>query len=184
MRRAAHIVALHGALWSSDRWYRWSWYVGPAAMALLVVGWICIGKPTGATASAAAWGRPVSRQPTIRNLKVTPTQQPNWADLELVSCFANRPLASETACTRLIDERQVVGQRLAAVYTERGYLRREKDPARALIDYDSALRVQPGFVDALAGRAWINMTRGDYDAALPDLNKALDLSPTAGTARY
>jgi tetratricopeptide (TPR) repeat protein len=185
MQWTSRIAAQHSALWGFDRWYRLWWYIWPAALALLVIGWICIDKPGGAAVSGGPWGKPVTQSPVIPNLKVTPAQQPN-AELELVSCFANRPVASETACTRLIDAGQVAGQRLAAVYTQRGYLRRERDPARALVDYDSALRIQPGFADALDNRAWIYMTRGEYDAALADLNKAIDLLPptAAGIARY
>src|SRR3984893_1425110 len=185
MQWTSRMAAQHSALWGFDRWYRLWWYVWPASLALLVIGWICIDKPGGAAVSGGPWGKPVTQNPVIQNLKVTPVQQPNW-ELELVSCFANRPVASETACTRLIDAGQAAGQRLAAVYTQRGYLRRERDPARALVDYDTALRIQPGFADALDNRAWIHMTRGEYDAALQDLNKAIDLlSPaSAGIARY
>jgi tetratricopeptide (TPR) repeat protein len=187
----SRIAAQHSALWGFDRWYRLWWYIWPASLALLISGWICIDKPGGAAVSGGApsggsWGKPVTQNPVIQNLKVTPVQQPNGTELELVSCFANRPVASETACTRLIDAGQLAGQRLAAVYTQRGYLQRERDPARALVDYDTALRIQPGFAGALDNRAWIYMTRGEYDAALQDLNKAIDLLPptSAGIARY
>jgi tetratricopeptide (TPR) repeat protein len=185
MQWTSRMAAQHNALWGFDRWYRLWWYVWPASLALLVIGWICNDKPGGAAVSGGPWGKSVTQNPVIQNLKVTPVQQPNW-ELELVSCFANRPVASETACTRLIDAGQVAGQRLAAIYTQRGYLRRERDPARALVDYDTALRIQPGFADALDNRAWIDMTRGEYDAALQDLNKAIDLLPpaSAGIARY
>jgi len=42
------------------------------------------------------------------------------------------------------------------------------------------------FADAFDNRAWIYMTRGEYDAALQDLNKAINLLPptAAGVARY
>src|SRR5215471_855799 len=96
MAMAARIFALHGALWSSDRWYRWAWYVWPAATALLILSWICIGKPAGASAGAA-WGRPIAQQVPVKTQKVTAA--PNGLDLELVSCFANQPFSSETACT-------------------------------------------------------------------------------------
>ena len=185
MQWTSRMAAQHSALWGFDRWYRLWWYIWPASLALLIIGWICIDKPGGAAVSGGPWGKPVTQNPVIQNLKVTPVQQPNW-ELELVSCFANRPVASETACTRLINAGQVAGQRLAAVYTQRGYLRRERDPARALVDYDTALRIQPGFADAFDNRAWIYMTRGEYDAALQDLNKAINLLPptAAGVARY
>jgi regulator of sirC expression with transglutaminase-like and TPR domain len=77
---------------------------------------------------------------------------------------------------------------LAQVYVQLGFVQREKDPDRALTNYDTALKVQPNSADALAGRAWINMNRGQYEAALPDLNRAIDVSspaaPSTAVTRY
>lgn len=81
---------------------------------------------------------------------------------------------------------QVRGPQLAQAYTRRGFLRRETNPSLALVDYDSALRIQTS-AEALTGRAWISMNRREYDVALTDLGKAIDMSPaptSAALARY
>lgn len=187
MHMMARIVALHGALWSSDGWYRWAWYIWPASMALLVAGWICMGAPAGAAVAGGTWAKPIPPKTVIQTSKTTTTQQSNSAELEVISCLASRPVSSETACTRAIDGGKLAGQRLAAVYTQRGFLQREKQPDNALADYNAALKVQPDFVTALSNRAWIYMTRGQYDAALQDLNKAVEVSApstSAAIARY
>jgi tetratricopeptide (TPR) repeat protein len=86
----------------------------------------------------------------------------------------------------LINAGQVKGRQLAAVLTQRGFLQREKEPDSAMADYNAALKVQSDFAEAFDGRAWIYMTRREYDAALEDLNKAINLLPpaSAATARY
>ena len=153
MGMAGRIVALHGALWTSDRWYRWSWYIWPISLALLIAGWICIGKPAGATASGGSWAKPITQKPVTQNSKAVNSPLPNLVDLEVTSCFAARTPSSEIACTRAIDGGKLTGQRLAAVYTQRGYLACEKQPDNALRDYNAALEIHPGFVAALSNRA-------------------------------
>jgi tetratricopeptide (TPR) repeat protein len=182
MRGVARIAALHGALWNSDPWYRWSWYVWPTAMALLIAGWICIDKPAGPTSSAASWVKPTAPVGTA----VRDGNNQNWVQNQLTRCYSKSLELSQsmTSCSALINTPQVRGKQLAAAFTQRGFLQRESDPDRAMSDYDSALKAQPDFADALAGRAWIRMTRSDYEAALGDLNKAVELSPKLAAVRY
>ncbi|WP_035972816.1 tetratricopeptide repeat protein [Bradyrhizobium sp. WSM3983] len=179
MKPAARIVALHGALWSIDPWYRWSWYAWPTAMAVLITGWILISKPvnTGAWGNAGAWAKPIAQRATT-TAPATPikTTTVNPVDLEVMSCFANRGESSESACTKVIDDGKISGSRLASVYTQRGFMRRDKQPDSAISDFNAALKIQPDYAPALNDRAWIYMNRGDYDAALLDLNKSA--SPT------
>jgi tetratricopeptide (TPR) repeat protein len=183
MHPSTRIVALHGALWSSDRWYRLAWYVWPAALALLICGWICIDKPAPYTpGSPGTWAKPL-----IQSANNTATQFNN-VQADTTKCFSD-PKSTywpAGACTRLIDTGQVKGRQLAAVYARRGFLWRESLPDLALRDYDSALKVQPDFADALTGRAWIRMTFREYDAAFADLNRAIDVLPAAasGVAHY
>ncbi len=180
----ARVAALHGALWSFDRWYRLWWYIWPASMALLVCGWIYVEKSAGM--SSAPWAKPLSNAPTqpIRHSPVLA----NWPEKlhdDVTTCFSNaidlNPLIE--ACTRLIDSRQADNQQLVATYLQRGFYQRLKQPDRALADYDAALNIQPDAAAVLTNRAWIYMSRSRYDVALEDLNKAIALLAPALAAR-
>jgi Tfp pilus assembly protein PilF len=186
MKVTAHIASLHGAYWSFDRWYRMWWYIWPGALALLICGWICVDKPTGSTpASAARTAQtypPGSRsKPANQPTKTVGPVNLNQFVVGWNNCFSNRDW-SITACSGIINGGQVAGTQLAAVYAQRGFMQREKQPDLALADYNAALKVQPDFADALAGRAWIRMTRSEYNIALEDLNRAVDLLPPASSA--
>lgn len=179
----ARVAALHGALWGFDRWYRLWWYIWPTSMALLICGWIYLDKPAGVTSPSAQWAKPVPTAPAT-----APKVLPNWKQEKMTQCFSKSlpPATSTGACTELIITGLVKGRELAAVYTQRGFLEREKQPDQALSEYNDALKVQPDFADALTGRAWIRMTRREYDDAFADLNKAIDLlpAPASGIARF
>lgn len=180
MQTTAQIAAIHGALWGYDRWYRLCWYFGPASLALLIVGWICAGAAGQPPLSAGSWGKPLPQG--VKNAPV----RSNWVQDEMAKCLAktasySAAVSAATACAGLINTGQVSGRQLAVVYTQRGFLEHDTKPDSALTDYNAALKVQPDFVDALTGRAWIRMMRGDYDAAFQDLNKAVDLSPPASS---
>jgi Tfp pilus assembly protein PilF len=183
MQWTSRLAAQHSALWGFDRWYRLWWYIWPASLALLICGWICIDKPGGGSLAGGSWAKPVG--PSVKPATPAP---PDWVQGELTKCFANQtlPATALLACTGLINTGQVRGRQLAAVLTQRGFLQRETKPDSAIADYDAALKVQPSFGEAYDNRAWIYMTRGGYDAALADLNKAIDLLPptSAGIARY
>jgi tetratricopeptide (TPR) repeat protein len=184
MKLTAQIAALHGAYWSFDRWYRAWWYIWPGALALMVCGWIYVDKSASWTpaSSTGSWARPAN-QPV--KTAAAPINFSNFVT-SLSNCFANRE-TSIASCTGVISGSQVMGKQLAGVYTQRAFLQREKQPDLALADYNSALNVRSDFVDALNGRAWIHMTRHEYDAAFEDLNKAIDLQPpptAAAVARY
>lgn len=178
MKTTARIVALHGALWSIDPWYRWSWYTWPTAMAVLITGWILVSKPvnTGAWGNAGTWAKPIAQKAAASAPLPVKTTTINPVDLEVMSCFANRGTSSETACTSLINGGKISGAKLASVYTQRGFMQRDREPDSAMSDFSAALKIQPDYAAALNDRAWIYMTRGDYDAALQDLNKTA--SPT------
>jgi Flp pilus assembly protein TadD len=170
MRSIARMAALHSALWGYDRPYRMAWYVWPAALAVLIAGWICSDKPAGVASSAAASAK-------VATLPVT-----NSIQEQLTKCFSIREPGQAYLCTSVINTGQVRGQQLAQAHLQLGFVQREKDPDRALTEYDAALKVRPYFSDALAGRAWIRMNRGQYEYALPDLNKAIESSPPSTPA--
>lgn len=188
----ARVVALHSALWGFDRWYRASWYLWPAAMAMLIAGWICIDKPAGTTASAYPWGKPLLGQ--MEKQAVNPGRSNTipkdvLVHLDLDRCFGKETFPHENlgACDALINIWHLKGAQLAAVYTRHGFLQRETDPVRAMADYHSALMTQADYPDALSGRAWLYMNRGDYEAAVADLDKAVAaaaLPESIASARY
>jgi tetratricopeptide (TPR) repeat protein len=186
MQWPSRLAAQHSALWGFDRWYRLWWYVWPAALALLISGWICIDKPGGVAPPSAPWGRPAPNAPP-QPIRRSPVLA-NWPEKlqnDVVTCFSNgldlNPLLQ--ACTRLIDSGQPANPQLVAAYSQRGFLRRLKEPDLALADYNAALNIQADAPVVLTNRAWIYITRNRYDAALADLNKAIDLFPPAAAAR-
>jgi hypothetical protein len=61
MPALSRIAALHGALWNVDPWYRRSWYVGPASMALMVCGWIVAQPLQPAKWAGIPWAVPIPR---------------------------------------------------------------------------------------------------------------------------
>jgi len=191
MRMTAQLASLHSAYWSFDRWYRLAWYVWPGALAVLVTGWICIDKPTGTAGPAASpWAKPDASAPPMP-VRRSPTLAlwPEKLQNDAMLCFSNavdlNPLIE--ACTRLIDNgAQINSNQLFSAYGQRGFLRRLKQPDLALADYDAALKIQANAPAVLTNRAWIYMTRSRYDAALDDLNKAIEaFAPAlAGRARF
>ena len=75
----------------------------------------------------------------------------------------------------LADYNEYIGRepRNAVVYVHRGQARRLKhDYDKALADYDEAIRLDPTFVDALDGQAWLWATCPD--AKYRDGRKAVD----------
>jgi tetratricopeptide (TPR) repeat protein len=181
----SQLAAQHSALWGFDRWYRLWWYIWPASLALLICGWICVDKPAGAPASSPPWGTPVPNAPP-QPIRRSPTLA-NWPEKlqnDVATCFSNMiditPLVE--ACTRLITSDQTSNAQLVSAYSRRGYLRRLNEPDLALADYNSALNIQADAPAVLANRAWIYMTRNQFDIALEDLNKAITLFAPAASA--
>lgn len=122
--------------------------------------------------------QPIRRSPILANW-------PEKLHNDVMTCFSNAidltPLIE--ACTRLIDSGQAPNPQLVAAYSQRGFLRRLKEPDLALADYNTALNIQADAPFVLTNRAWIYITRNRFDAALQDLNKAIELFPPAVAAR-
>ena len=192
MRMTARIAALHGALWTSDRWYRRFWHLWPASLALLISSWIVIEKPheIAQTPSARAIGSssPKSAVAPPMLMASLPASWPEQLRKDAALCFSVaidlNPLIE--ACTRLIDSGQANASQLGAVYAQRGDCQRLQQPERALADYNEALKIQVNAPKVLTDRAFVYMTLGQFDNAIEDLNKAIDLLPqkSAGRARY
>ena len=48
---------------------------------------------------------------------------------------------------------------------------------KAIADYTAAVRLNPGLAEAYNNRAYVHMVEKDYAAALPDLDRAIQLRP-------
>ena len=189
MSRVSRLAAVHGAFWVADRWYRIWWYVWPAALALLISGWIYTDKPSwggAANTSPGDWAKPVALATPIP-IRSSPILA-NWPEKlqnDVVSCFASatdiHPLID--ACTRLIDSGEISNPQRSSAYNQRGFLRRVKEPARALEDFDAALKIMPNVPYALTNRAFVYIGQGKFDEAIQDLNKAIEQFPPVASAR-
>jgi tetratricopeptide (TPR) repeat protein len=190
MVSVSRLAAVHGAFWVADRWYRIWWYVWPASLALLISGWIIVDKPglsgTQESASAGNWAKPVTPAAPIpvRNSPILA----NWPEKlhnDVLICFSEAsdlvPLVD--ACSRLLNSADLANPQRVVAYNRRGFLLRLKQPARALEDYDAALKIQPNAPIVLTNWAFIYLTRNQNDAALADLNKAIEQFPPTAAGR-
>jgi tetratricopeptide (TPR) repeat protein len=183
----SRIAALHGALWSSDRGYRLWWSIWPASIALLICGWIYVEKPAGtATPSSAQWAKPAPSAPEQSaggpfDLSIWPEKLRE--DVRTCSTVTLGLGSRIEACTRLIESGRLNDRQLVIIHSQRGFYYATTQPERALADYDAALKIQPDAPQALTIRGWIYLSRGRFDAALVDLNKAIELLAPERTAR-
>jgi tetratricopeptide (TPR) repeat protein len=85
-------------------------------------------------------------------------------------------------CTRAIQSGRFTGHALALKFSNRGVEWRLKgDYARAISDYDDAIRLDPKYADAWYNRCIAYNRTQKYDLALPDCNQAIALGPSANT---
>jgi tetratricopeptide (TPR) repeat protein len=184
-------------LWGIDGGYRFWWHIWPASIALLICGWIHVEKPGSPRASTSAqWGKPApspdvlagsgvagnARRPATRLIAVFPEKLRGDAQ----TCYSNTPDKARPieACSRMIGSGLLSDEQLVAAYNQRGlhyYSLAQRDLATA--DYDAALKIQPDTPAVLTNRSLIYMEYGKDDAALSDLNKAVELSGPALAAR-
>lgn len=74
--------------------------------------------------------------------------------------------AAVTACSAAIEEQPAEARVLAALLAERGMAyRAQRDFARALVDFDKALRQQPDSLPIANMRAWAFREIGNFEAA-------------------
>jgi tetratricopeptide (TPR) repeat protein len=190
MTWVARLAAIHGAFWVADRWYRICWYVWPASLAFLISGWIYLDKPgfgsSPDSSPSASWAKPAATT-TFIPVRYSPVLA-NWPEKfhsDVAICFANAsditPLID--ACTRLLGSGEIANPQRAAAYNQRGFLQRVKQPNQALEDYNAALKITPDAPMVLTNRAFVYLTRNQNEAALADLNKAIEQLPPTATAR-
>ena len=91
--------------------------------------------------------------------------------------------AAIEACTHLIDSGQAGNDQRVSLHIQRGFNRRLSEPDLALDDYNAALKLQTDEPHALMNRAWIYMSRGQLDAALQDINIAINALSAESAAR-
>jgi len=88
-----------------------------------------------------------------------------------------------SGCTAVIRSGQWQGKELAWAYNNRGlaytYL---GNPARAIEDYDQALRLDPGLAVAYLGRGVVYRNLGEHARAIEDYDEALRLDPDDAAA--
>jgi tetratricopeptide (TPR) repeat protein len=87
------------------------------------------------------------------------------------------------ACTRAIKSGTYNGKTLALAYSNRGVEWRAKgDLARAIADYDEAIKADPQQPAAYNNRGIAYAAAADYDRAIADYDKAIELNPTYASA--
>jgi tetratricopeptide (TPR) repeat protein len=103
-------------------------------------------------------------------------------------CFAainaNEADAIIAGCAALIDhEKTAKADRLKALIARAGAYDRKGSIARAIGDYDMALRLDPAFADGFNARGELWYRKGDRRRALADFDAAIRLNPDHATAR-
>ena len=178
MNFASRMAALHCALWGYDRAYRWSWYVWPASMALLICGWIYFGGQDKTSSSSAPWGKPATSA-KVRSAGAPPDLSiwPEPLRHEVRSCTAGNENWSTRieACSRLIESGKLNDWQMVTIYNQRGMHFAQTQPDRALADYGSALGIRPRTPEILMNRVNIHMKRGQWAAAVADSSKAIEM---------
>src|SRR4051794_36781419 len=73
----------------------------------------------------------------------------------------------------------------AVEYQNRGLERQgANDLDGAIADYDKAIQLDPGLIEAYDNRANAKMAKGDREGAFADYTKAIQLSPLSFTSNY
>ena len=108
---------------------------------------------------------------------------PAWAGME-EDCMQVHDLDTKVSgCTAVIRSGQWQGKELAWAYNNRGLAYAFLgNPARAIEDYDQALRLDPGLAVAYLGRGVVYDALGLYHRAIEDFDQALRLDPSMARA--
>ena len=81
-------------------------------------------------------------------------------------------------CTKMLKEPRLPPEALAAIYAARGTgWAAKNDFARAIVDFDEALRLNPKNIAALNNRGAAWLLRGENAKAIADLDTAISLDP-------
>jgi tetratricopeptide (TPR) repeat protein len=103
-------------------------------------------------------------------------------------CFSLGMESAIKACTKAIASGGAKGDDLAALYNARGaeydtlagFLQdTENNMARAIADYNEAIRLSPNYSSAYYNRGTWYLAKDDFDRAIADLNEAIRIGPQA-----
>jgi lipoprotein NlpI len=111
-------------------------------------------------------------------LLAVPAAQAQQTDAERCATLSGQPELAIKHCTSAIQSGKVQGEELAKLHYNRGIEWASKgEHARAIADYDAAIRLDPKFAEAYfnRGHAWAN--RADPDRAIADYGAAIRLNP-------
>jgi lipoprotein NlpI len=109
---------------------------------------------------------------------VSPAAQAQQTDVERCASLTGQPDLAIKHCTRAIESGKVTGEELARLHYNRGIEWAAKgEHARAIADYDAAIRIDPKSAEAYfnRGHAWAH--RGNSDRAIADYGMAIRLNP-------
>lgn len=99
-------------------------------------------------------------------------------DIKDCTSTSNSPDQRIAACTKLIDSKQVSTQDLATVFNSRGIAWADKhDYAKAIADYDEALRINPLFAFAYYHRFIAQQSKGRDTPARTARDKVASVNP-------
>ena len=99
----------------------------------------------------------------------------DWSDCKREDGDRARIIA---ACARIAgDKRSPPRERAIALNNRGNAYQTNKDFARAIADYDAALRLDPSLAHTYLNRALALKEEGEYARALADVTKALELQP-------
>jgi tetratricopeptide (TPR) repeat protein len=140
------------------------------------------GTPVAANERSPAG--PQSANPS--NAYAQPTPAPTSLAANRARCAGsdNAPVDHRVAaCTAVIQAGEEPPQSLALAFSNRGHAYRIKgDYARALQDFNEAIRRVPNLATALNGRGLTWGAMHDYDRAIADFNEAIGHAPTFAVA--
>src|SRR5215207_5564629 len=120
--------------------------------------------------------------PIAAALFATATAVPALAD-DWDICAKSSGDEAIAACTRAIKSGTYNGKTLALAYSNRGVEWRAKgELARAIADYDEAIKADPQQPAAYNNRGIAYAAAADYDRAIADYDKAIELNPAYASA--
>ena len=106
-----------------------------------------------------------------------PARADDWAE-----CQAREDMeAAVAACTRMLESYETPMGLRALAYWQRAAIRfRQKDFDKVISDCNEALSINPNFAPAYDTRGGAHLGRGEFDLAIADQTRAINLQPMSG----